>query len=394
MSPAKISIAGAGLGGLAAASCLMKAGHEVEIYEQAPALAEVGAGIQISANAFHVMRHLGLGEELLKVGVRPGAYVFRLHDTGEELQRFSLSEAHERQHGAPYVQLHRADLHDILAARARAFRSDVVRLDHRLVEFTQDSRGVEARFANGAVARGDLLIGADGLKSVVRRQLWGDAPATYTGDGAWRLVVPTERLPTPRLDPVMSVFMGPGGHAVCYYLRAGALLNFVGIIETDDISEESWTLKLPWEKLKKDFEGWHPALQTVIDCADKNEVYRWSLHNRAPIRAWGEGRVTLLGDSAHPTLPYLAQGAVMAIEDGAVLTRALGMCASVEDALKLYERNRVDRTAKIVEQSTFNRRLFHLPSVQAMRDAFANRDEGEDRNTWLYSYNPLTVELA
>ena len=180
----------------------------------------------------------------------------------------------------------------------------------------------------------------------------------------------------------------------CYYLRAGALLNFVGIIETDDISEESWTLKLPWEKLKKDFEGWHPALQTVIDCADKNEVYRWSLHNRAPIRQWGEGRVTLLGDSAHPTLPYLAQGAVMAIEDGAVLTRALGMCGNVEDALKLYERNRVDRTAKIVEQSTFNRRLFHLPSVAEMRAAFANRREGEDRNTWLYSYNPMTVELA
>ena len=202
-----------------------------------------------------------------------------------------------------------------------------------------------------------------------------------------------EKLPKPFLDPVMNVFMGPGGHAVCYYLRAGALLNFVGIIETDDISEESWTLKLPWEKLKKDFEGWHPAIQTVIDAADHNEVYRWSLFNRPPIRAWSQGRVTLLGDSAHPTLPYLAQGAVMAIEDGMVLTRALGMRPNAEEALRLYERNRVDRTAKIVEQSTFNRYLFHLPNVQAMRDAFARRDEGEDRNKWLYSYNPLTVRL-
>lgn len=390
----KIIIAGAGLGGLAAASCLMKEGFDVEIYEQAPELAEVGAGIQISANAFHVMRHLGLGEELLRIGVRPGAYVFRLHDTGEEIQRFSLSAEHEAQHGAPYVQLHRADLHELLAARARAFKPDVVRLNHRLTGFTQDANGVEVRFDNGTVARGDMLIGADGLKSVVRKQLWGDSPATYTGDGAWRLVVPVERLPMPRLDPVMNVFMGPGGHAVCYYLRSGSLLNFVGIIETDDISEESWTLKLPWEKLKADFAGWHPAIQTVIDAGDRNEVYRWSLFNRPPIRAWGDRRVTLLGDSAHPTLPYLAQGAVMAIEDGAVLTRALKMTSTIEDGLKLYERNRVDRTAKIVEQSTNNRHLFHLPSVQAMRDAFANRNEGEDRNNWLYSYNPLTVDLV
>jgi salicylate hydroxylase len=390
----KIIIAGAGLGGLAAASCLLKAGHDVEVYEQAPALGEIGAGIQISANAFHVMRHLELEDQLLKVGVQPGAYVFRLHDTGEVLQRFALSEDHERKHGAPYVQLHRADFHAILAARAQSLKPDLIRLDHRLIDFVETPDFVEARFANGATARGDLLIGADGLKSVVRKQILGDTPASYTGDAVWRLIVPVERLPQPFLETVMSVFMGPGRHAICYYLRAGTVLNFVGVVETDDVREESWTLKLPWEGLKADFAGWHPAIQTIIDCADRDECFRWSLYIRAPIRNWSTRRAILLGDAAHPTLPYLAQGAAMAVEDGAVLTRALKMAGAIPDALKLYERNRVDRTARIVEQSTFNRQLFHLPSVAAMREAFAQRNEGEDRNTWLYSYNPMTVELV
>ena len=394
MARHKILIAGAGLGGLAAASSLMKAGHDVEIYEQAPQLGEVGAGIQISANAMHVLRNLGLEAAVTKAGVRPGAYVFRLHDTGEVIQRFSLSDEHERLHGAPYTQLHRADFHEILAAKAREFKPDVVRLNRQVVGFSESERGVELRFADGSQAQGDFLIGADGLKSVVRRQIVGETPATYTGDAAWRLTVPASRLPPNFLEPVMSVFMGPGGHAVCYYLRGGALLNFVGIVETDEISEESWTVRMPWEKLKAEYRGWHPTIQTVIDAADKDQCYRWSLHNRPPIRNWSTARATLLGDAAHPTLPYLAQGAVMAIEDGAVLARALGMSADIPGALQLYQRNRVDRTAKIVLQSSENRRLFHLRSVEEMRAAFARRDEGADRNKWLYSYNPLTVALA
>jgi salicylate hydroxylase len=393
MARHKIMIAGAGLGGLAAASCLMKAGHDVEVHEQAPQLEEVGAGIQISANAMHVLRDLGLEQSITKVGVRPGAYVFRLHDTGEVVQRFSLSEEHERSHGAPYTQLHRADFHEILAAKAREFKSDVVRLNHRVAGFSETADGVELKFADGSSARGDLLIGADGLKSVVRRQIAGEVPASYTGDAAWRVTVPATRLPPDFLEPVMSVFMGPGGHAVCYYVRGGALLNFVGIVETDEVSDESWTVKMRWEKLKAEYRGWHPAIQTIIEAADRDQCYRWSLHNRPPIRNWSTARTTLLGDAAHPTLPYLAQGAVMAIEDGAVLTRALEMAGTIPDALQLYQRNRVDRTARIVNQSSENRRLFHLGSADEIRAAFARRDEGADRNKWLYSYNPLTVEL-
>ncbi len=393
MKKYRILVAGAGIGGLTAASCLAKAGHRVEIYEQAPQLAEIGAGIQISANAMHVLRDLGLEQAIVSGGVAPGAYVFRLHDTGEVIQRFSLSEEHKRLHGAPYTQLHRADLHDILAAKARAFDPGIVRLNHRITGFSETDAGVTLRFENGGTAQGDLLIGADGLKSVMARQIVGDIPAQYTGDAAWRLVVPVSKLPPETLEQVMSVFMGPGGHVVCYYLRAGELLNFVGLVETDEVSEESWTVKLPWHKLKEHYQGWHPAIQTIIDTADKDQCYRWSLFFRQPLTNWSSQRATLLGDSAHATLPYLAQGAAMAIEDGAVLTRALAMSEAIPDALQLYQRNRMERTARIVNQSNFNRNLFHLRSQAEIRAAFAKRDEGNDRNGWLYSYNPLTVEL-
>jgi salicylate hydroxylase len=390
----KILIAGAGIGGLTAASCLMKAGFDVEIYEQAPELSEIGAGIQLSANAMHVLNDLGLGEAIAKLSVRPGAYVFRLHDTGEIIGQFPLADEHERLNGAPYNQLHRADLHDVLAARARDFERDVVRLNRRVAGFEETAAGVQLHFSDGSTASGDLLIGADGVKSAVRAQIAGADHAAYTGDAAWRLTIPTDQLPRENfMGQVMSVWMGPGAHVVCYYLRAGALLNFVGLVETEEISEESWTAKFPWEKLKAEFSGWHENIQTVIDKVDKGSCFRWSLYYRPPIATWSTRRATLLGDAVHATLPYLAQGACMAIEDAAVLTRALQSTVSVPDALQLYERNRIARTSRIVKGSDANRTLFHMRDQQKLRQAFATRDEGADRNAWLYSYNPLTVKL-
>jgi 2-polyprenyl-6-methoxyphenol hydroxylase-like FAD-dependent oxidoreductase len=390
----RIIIAGAGIGGLTAGACLLQAGHDVTLFEQASELSEIGAGLQVSANATHVLHHLGLGAALAEVGVRPGAYVFRLHDTGEEIHRFALSDDHERLHGAPYYQVHRADIHSLLAAKVRALKHGAIRLNCQAVGFEESEDGVKLRLAGGAVVQGDLLIGADGLKSVICQQLNGNIPATYTGDAAWRITVPIERLPRNFMEPVMMVWMGPGRHVVAYYLRAGALLNFVGLVETDEISEESWTAKFPWERFKADFLGWHGDVQTIIDAADREGCYRWSLHYRPAVRNWSTERVTLLGDAVHPTLPYLAQGACMAIEDGAVLTRALDQMDSISDALQLYQRNRMKRTRRIVNQSSANRTLFHLRTVEEIRASFANRDEGADRNAWLYSYNPLTVKLV
>jgi salicylate hydroxylase len=390
----KILIAGAGIGGLTAGASLLQAGHDVTIFEQAPELSEVGAGLQLSANATHVLHHLGLGPALAESGVRPGAYVFRLHDTGEEIQRFALADEHESLHGAPYYQVHRADVHTLLAAKVCDLKRDAIRLNCRVIGFAEHGDSVDLRLADGRIVQGDLLIGADGLKSVICQQIAGNVPATYTGDAAWRITVPIERLPKNFMEQVMMVWIGPGRHVVAYYLRAGTLLNFVGLVETDELSEESWTAKFPWERIKADFVGWHAEVQTIIDAADKQGCYRWSLHYRPAIRNWSTRRATLLGDAVHPTLPYLAQGACMAIEDGAVLTRALDRTDSIPDALQLYQRNRVDRAIRIVNQSTANRRLFHLRTVAEIRASFAKRDEGADRNAWLYSYNPLTVRLV
>lgn len=390
----RILIAGAGLGGLAAAGCLLKAGHDVHVFEQAPELSEVGAGIQMSANAMHVLNHLGIGEAISRMSVRPEAYVFRLFDSGEVIHRFELADEHLKLHNAPYNQAHRADLHDTLADCVRALKPDAIHLNKKATGFIEDANGVTLQFDDGTTAHGDLLVGADGVKSVVRDQICGAVPATYTGDAAWRVTIPAHQLPANFMDQVMSVWLGPGLHAVCYYVRSGDLLNFVGAVETQDIGEESWTAKFPWETFKADFAGWHEDIQTIIDLADRDACYRWALFRRPVVEGWSTARATILGDAAHATLPYLAQGAAMAIEDGAVLTRALEQSSTLSDALALYERNRRERTARVVNQSNDNRRLFHLTNEDHIRAAFAKRDEGADRNEWLYSYNPLTVDLV
>ncbi len=386
-------IAGAGLGGLAAAGCLLKAGFDVEIFEQAPQLGEVGAGIQLSANAMHVMNHLGIGDEISALSVRPAEYVFRLHDSGEIIDRFELSEEHLKLHKAPYNQVHRADLHATLARAVLKLNKDVVHLNKKAIGYTETSREVELHFEDGSSSRGDLLIGADGVKSVIRDQVAGAVKTIYTGDSAWRLTVPKQKLPPNFMEEVMSVWMGPGKHSVSYWIRGGDLLNFVGAVETPIAREESWTAKFPWEDLKADFEGWHEDIQTIINLVDKDECYRWALYRRPTIENWSSKRVTILGDAAHATLPYLAQGAAMAVEDGAILSRALKQNRDIADALQLYQRNRTDRTARVVNTSDANRKRFHLDSVEQIRKSFTNRDEGADRNGWLYSYNPLTVEL-
>lgn len=389
----KIIIIGAGLGGLSAAACLLLDGHDVDVFEQSRELGEVGAGVQISANAMHVLRHIGVFEELTQQAVRPEAYTFCMADTGEIVQSFALAETHEKAHGAPYFHVHRADLHDILARRVLALKPGCIHLRHRLLSYEEAADGVSVQFTDGKPVRGDMLIGADGLKSVVRRQMRGADNPVYTGDSVWRVMVPAEKV-AGHFDRIeQKLWMMPGGHAVAYFIRNATIVNFGLVTKRMEPAEESWTTRHSWDELKADVEGWNPAVQAIVDAADKNACYLWALHIRQPKSDWSTNRVTALGDAVHATLPYLAQGAAMAFEDAAVITRALRQNNNIAAALKLYQRNRYERTGRVVRESSENGRVFHQPSREALRDVFAKRDMGGERSSWLFNYNPWTVEL-
>ena len=250
-----IAIAGAGLGGLTAAACLLEKGFDVTVYEQAPELGEVGAGIQISANGSSVLHALGLRAELEAIGVKPESYDFHLFDTGEKLQGFELGADHEARFGSSYYQFHRADLHAVLVKAVRSRKGNAVLLSKTFTGYEESDAGVQLHFADGSSASADLLIGADGIKSAVREQLVGAQSPVFTGQAAWRIIVPSDRLPAGFMDQRMYVWVGPGKHAVTYYLRGGELVNLVGCVDSD-WNEEGWTIKASWDELKADYEGW------------------------------------------------------------------------------------------------------------------------------------------
>jgi salicylate hydroxylase len=394
MKDGKILIAGAGLGGLTAAACLLKQGFDVEIYEQAPQLGEVGAGIQISANAARVMRHIGALERIVQTGVTPEEYRFRTYQEGDVLQTIPLGTGYVAKHGVPYVTIHRADLHAILVDVVRGLKPDCIHVASAVTGFAEDASGVTLEITGKGKVRGDALIGCDGIKSAIRPAIVGPTEAIYTGDVVWRVTVPMDSMPAEMRTERTEIWVGPGRHAVTYALRHGRLLNFVGCVEYDKLEEESWVTPRPWAEMRADFDGWHPFITTIIEKAPRDECYRWAMKIRKPLTNWSSARATLLGDAAHPTLPYMAQGAAMAMEDGAVIARAFQQEGDVSAAIRLYQRNRIERTTRVVNESSANRDLFHKPRLQDIRDSFAKRDMNAERTAWLFSYDPLTVPLV
>jgi salicylate hydroxylase len=363
MSAPHAIVVGGGIGGLTAALALARKGLRVTVLEQATQLSEVGAGIQISPNATRVLFAFGLERSLGAVAFRPEAVEARTWRAGLELSRIPLGADVVSAFGWPYLHVHRADLIEVLA-RAAAQRSEIVlRLGVACATCEVDDTGAVVTTADGERIDGDLVIGADGIKSTMRTILFGPETPRFTGNVAWRGLVPAAALRRANVRAVAGLWMGPGAHFVHYYVRRGELVNFVAVVERDTWHEESWTARGEKRELLNNFVTWHRTVRTIVAEADPHACYQSALFDREPLRRWSRGAATLLGDACHPTPPFMAQGACMAIEDAAVLAECVAAARSSSalcEALARYEALRRPRTTDIQLDSQRNRTLYHL----------------------------------
>ena len=317
-----VLIAGAGLGGLAAAAALLQRGFDVDVYEQAPELKEIGAGVQISANGTRVLFELGLEEPVRNWGVRAVDKEIRLWNTGQTWSLFNrASDTIGERYGVPMFLLHRGDLHKALVDAVRAIKPNSIHVGHRCAGFEQDAEGVALKFEDGTSANGDVLVGADGLHSQIRRQLFGAAVPRFTGQVVWRGLVPMDSLPEYQRRMVATNWIGPSAHVTCDPVRRGELFIVVGQVDRTNWQTESWIEEGTHAECLADFQGWHPEVQSMLE--NTTTLYLWGLFLRDPLEHWSKGRVTLLGDACHAMLPYLGQGANSALEDGFVLARSI-----------------------------------------------------------------------
>lgn len=394
----KIVIAGAGLGGLTAALALFKHGFDVTVLEQAPVLGEIGAGVQLSANATRVLYGVGVGERIEPLACEPLGKRVRLWNTGQTWPLFDLGAQSREKYGSPYFTLHRADLHQALVDGVRAIDAKAIRLGEQVVELQQSDDRVTVRSASGNDYEADLVIGADGVHSTVRSLCFERDQPRYSGIMAWRGVIDAARLPDHLRSPYGVNWVGPGAHVIHYPLRAGRLVNFVGVVERDGWMVESWSERGERKACLRDFEGWHSDVQTLIGAIEI--PYKWALMVREPMTRWVTGHIALLGDACHPTLPFLAQGACMAIEDGYVLARCLAHHAPrIDTALAAYQSLRAERTARVVRGSAANAERFHNPELAyaAGAAAYVEREwtveKIHERYDWLFEYDAESVAI-
>ncbi len=393
--PAPIAlIAGGGIGGLTAALCLAQAGFEVRVFEQSEGFHEIGAGIQLSPNGTRVLHGLGLEAALRQIAFLPESTEMRDWRDGSVIASNPLGENLLRHYGFPYYHVHRADLMRVLAAAAARVSAITLHANARVTAIEQAGETVGERVgqtvgitAAGQRHTGALLVGADGIHSMVRNHLFGAQQPAFTGNIAWRALVPARELPAGLVRPVTTAWWGPGRHFVHYYVRGGELVNCVCVVEKTGWQHESWTERGDRAELERDFAGWHPSVRALIEAMDPAQCFKWALFDRPPMPRWGEGCITLLGDACHPTLPFMAQGAVMAIEDAAVLARCVSGGAGIAQGLATYESLRRPRTSRIQAGSRRNAWMFHLSGIPAW---LRNRQVAGARGTmfdWLYRYD-------
>jgi salicylate hydroxylase len=383
----KAVIVGGGIGGLAAAIALKQTGWTVTVLEQAHVIQDVGAGIQISPNGCHVLEALGVLDAVRARAFLPQALELRLGVSGRRVFNIPLQAHSQKRWGNDYLHVHRADLITSLLERLDEIAPSAVSTGQRVIRYNNLADHVHIETTSDS-HQADLLVGADGIHSVIRAQMLGPNDARYTGNVAWRAVVPSEKLGDLLPPPTACVWAGSKRHAVTYRLAGGSLVNFVGVVEQTQWKNESWTEQGNQAELATDFSGWHPTITNIIKNA--SDVYRWGLFDREPLSQWSDGRVTLLGDACHPMLPFQAQGASCALEDAWELAQTLGQ-QDIPAALESYFNKRIGRASKIQQASRANMRRFHHGNPLAYAPMFiAGRllpKYVHSRQDWIYGHN-------
>ena len=374
MSPLRVLIIGGGIGGSAAALAMLRAGHKVSVFEQVKAKSEVGAGIQISPNASRLLHRYGLSSRLDEVAVRPQAVEARRWNDGKVLASEPLGETVETAFGAPHYHIHRADLLKVITD---AIPQESLHEGKRCIGIVDDGKCVLAKFDDGSSAEGDVLVGADGIHSYVRKHLFGDEAPRFSGNIAFRGLVPRDRVRHLDLKLNTTNWMGPGGHFIHYFVSSGRYLNFVAVSEQSEWRGESWNDRADVGEALSRYSGWNSQIHEILQASER--IFKWALFDRAPLPKWTKGRLILLGDACHPMLPYMAQGAAQAIEDGATLARCLAEeSLDTEGTLERYETIRIPRTSRVQAMARRNATVFHLydgPEQQERDSKMALRRE-------------------
>ena len=387
MPHCRVIIVGAGIGGLTAALSLQRHGCKVSVYEQASALQEVGAGLVLTPNAMRALDFLGLVRAITATSNLTSELEIRHYRTGEVLQRRPSGDFYQAKYGAGYFQVHRADLHDALSAAVLANDRTCIHLDQAFIGLVQDGSGVVARFSNGALAEGDALIGCDGGRSTVRDQVHGSTPAAYTGQVSFRALVPAGNLPAEFRTQPRCMHIGPGRVFVHYPLRKNSIINIVGNARQPRWEDEGWAIPAEISELLELYCDFHPQVLQMIKSIEPKALFKWGLRDREPLEQWTVGRVSMLGDAAHPMLPFLGQGAVMAIEDGMVLGRCFAKACAPEHALRLYEATRKER-ANAAQIRTRER-------ARALQGLDSDPNPGRDaEDLGMFDYDPTTVPIC
>ncbi|MEM9877894.1 MAG: FAD-dependent monooxygenase [Pseudomonadota bacterium] len=363
-----IAVVGGGIAGLTTALSLQSHGFAVTLIEQAAGFGEVGAGLQLGPNAVKVLNKLGLKTPLYTAADPPEALQLRSGYSGQTMLSLPLGRAAEQRWGAPYLHIHRADLIDVLGRAAQA-RGIEIRLSQQVAEFTEEGDYAAVRLAGGEKLRAQCVIAADGVRSMLRDTYFEDEKPEFTGSIAWRCTVPTQSLGRFKPNKAATIWTGRGRHAVTYMLRDGGLTNLVAVVDDQSPQAHSWRQSGPAAQALKDFQGFDPTILKILRKADT--LYRWGLYERPLPKRWYKDRLVLVGDACHAMLPFLAQGAAMAIEDAWVLARIMKQNGPTAAAFSAYQSAREGRVKKVIAQSKANGARFHLSKDSARLGAFA-----------------------